>query len=527
MFKIRRIKFKKHPILQDLELNFCNKDGSVADTILFAGENGCGKSTIIDTLYSFFNIPPANTPRSEAEIELEKDGSTIKLSFYKRDNSMFVDDGRSLKGTSVYFKQYRDTYPFKAIYSDIDINFHSQPIHNVTSMALDTSGLSRRSDSNLSTQIKQLLIDIQNLDDSNLAKSYRLAKKKGDPTDDISVDDRISRFTRAFNTMFDQLNYEGIDNIKGGKHILFKKYEKNISIDDLSSGEKQIVYRGSFLLKDLNALNGAFVFIDEPEISLHPKWQMKIMEYYKGIFTNSHGIQTSQIFAVTHSPFVIHNENRRNDKVLVIKRDDQGKIVVVDNPKYYKCFSEEAVEDAFNITNFLSNIPTVYLEGRTDKKYFDKTLEVFGIDTNIQFQWIGYLNQQQQEVNTGKDSLKKAFHFLVSQHLPIKNMCLFDSDTKKDLESKENVLVETIPVYNNQKNIQRGIENALVLDDIDLEDFRNYKKEDDGYGAIRIIPEFQKMKLCDYICTLDVEKQKKILKNLESVINNVIKKLEE
>ena len=106
-------------------------------------------------------------------------------------------------------------------------------------------------------------------------------------------------------------------------------------LDDLSSGEKQIVYRGSFLLQDIHALNGAFVFIDEPEISLHPNWQMKIMDYYKRIFTDKNGNQTSQIFAVTHSPFVIHNENRRNDKVIVLDRDKSGNIAVKDKPEIF------------------------------------------------------------------------------------------------------------------------------------------------------------------------------------------------
>ena len=32
---------------------------------------------------------------------------------------------------------------------------------------------------------------------------------------------------------------------------------------------------------------------------------MKIMDYYKRIFTDKNGNQTSQIFAVTHSPFAV------------------------------------------------------------------------------------------------------------------------------------------------------------------------------------------------------------------------------
>lgn len=123
-----------------------------------------------------------------------------------------------------------------------------------------------------------------------------------------------------------------------------------------------------FLLKDVNAMNGAFVFIDEPEISMHPKWQSKILDYYKGIFSDLDGEQTSQIFVVTHSPFIIHNENRKNDKVLVIERDSDGRIIVKDKPEYYSCKSIEAVEDAFSVSDFTNDTNIVYLEGRTDKK---------------------------------------------------------------------------------------------------------------------------------------------------------------
>ena len=51
MYKIRKIKFQEHPILKNLELDFCGKDGKAFDTIIFAGENGTGKSTIINALY--------------------------------------------------------------------------------------------------------------------------------------------------------------------------------------------------------------------------------------------------------------------------------------------------------------------------------------------------------------------------------------------------------------------------------------------------------------------------------------------
>ena len=71
------------------------------------------------------------------------------------------------------------------------------------------------------------------------------------------------------------------------------------------------------------------VFLDEPEISLHPTWQKKILDYYKNIFTDDNSVQTSQIFVVTHSPFIIHNKNRKNDKVIVLSRNSETNLIEV------------------------------------------------------------------------------------------------------------------------------------------------------------------------------------------------------
>jgi hypothetical protein len=273
-------------------------------------------------------------------------------------------------------------------------------------------------------------------------------------------------------------------------------------------------------------MNGAFVFIDEPEISLHPNWQMKIMDYYKGIFTDGNGIQTSQIFAVTHSPFVIHNDNRRNDKVIVLARNQSGAIIVKDKPEYFKCNSIEAVQDAFSIHNFASEKPTVYLEGRTDEKYFKKALEVFDYHVPFCFKWIGYIDENGEEANTGKDALNKAVSFLASRKLPVKSICLYDCDTNKPKNTVNNVITFSMPKYKNDKGIRVGIENALVFGDIDIEPYKKQKIELDGYGIEKRIPDFQKMDCCDYICSLSTETLKIVFYNLKSVIDSLIALLE-
>lgn len=519
MFKIRKIKFKNHPVLGSLELNFCGQDNKAVDTVIFAGANGTGKSMLLNALY---NVATQNVEH-EQEVELENETKIVTMAFYWRLQSdgqsfMYVKDNY---GMNCFIKgqDFKNKYALNAIYSDVDINFQANTLTNVTSLNLDEQKTSRKSATNLPTEINQLLIDVQAMDDSDIATAVREIKDKSITISQLPLAGRMTRFTTAFNQMFEGLEYSRIENKNKHKVIIFRKNGAELPIEQLSSGEKQIVYRGCFLLKDVNALKGAFVLIDEPEISLHPIWQQKILDYYKDIFTSENGVQTSQLFVATHSPFIIHNDKRNNDKVIVLTRDTDGNIVVKDKPEYYKCSTVEAVEDAFFIQDFEKNQkPTVYVEGRTDEKYFNKAIEIYGLDVPFQFKWVGYLDQNGQEVNTGKDAVQKAFHFLVSKNLNFKNVCLLDCDTNQPSIEKNNVVKFSIPKYNNDKKITVGIENALIFGDFDIVPFVREREKENKYGMTDILHEFDKMACCNAICCLEKQRLEKMLVHLKEVI---------
>ena len=51
--RIKSLKLKDHPVLGDLELDFTAGD-RVADNIIIAGENGCGKTALLNVINGFF-----------------------------------------------------------------------------------------------------------------------------------------------------------------------------------------------------------------------------------------------------------------------------------------------------------------------------------------------------------------------------------------------------------------------------------------------------------------------------------------
>ena len=526
MLRIKRIKFNNHKIVGNLELDFTDRNGKAVDTVIIAGENGVGKSVILNALYSYASCTPSDC----AQLILEIDGQREAILNYYNNTTfsskgLWVNDNAGLN-TIPSSNKFSEKYSFNGIFSDVDIIFDSVNINSVTSMQLDEANKSRKSTKNLPQQINQLLVDIQSLDDSDLSRAYWEATEAGEDTNAIEVPQRMKRFKCAFDRMFDDLQYYKIINENGHKSILFRKGNTIIPIDMLSSGEKQIVYRGCFLLKDVNAISGAFVFIDEPEISMHPNWQSRIMDYYKGIFSDSDGNQTSQIFVVTHSPFIIHNENRKNDKVIVLVKDNYGKIRVKDRPEYYNCKSIEAVQDAFSISDFMNDTNTVYLEGRTDEKYFNKAIEVYGCNTELKFKWIGHLDDRGQEANTGSGALDKARQFLIGKEFNNKIVLLYDCDTKKDNLVEGKLYTSTIPYFDNARGMKKGVENALILNDIDTEPYYKKKTKHDDYGGETTIREFEKMEFCNYICGLDNTTLKVVLKNLKDVIEVLDKLIE-
>lgn len=89
----------------------------------------------------------------------------------------------------------------------------------------------------------------------------------------------------------------------------FEIIEENRDIDNLSSGEKQILILFTYI-KFNNKLGRVFI-IDEPELSLHPKWQESFLDSIKVIMPSN-----TQLLFATHSPAIVGN-NKSYCKILM------------------------------------------------------------------------------------------------------------------------------------------------------------------------------------------------------------------
>ncbi|WP_395605115.1 AAA family ATPase [Pseudomonas sp. B16120] len=312
--KLRKIKWNKHPVLGDLTLDFINyRTGTPYSTILLAGENGTGKSTILEAISSFLNLGPYedfdyieyaigdNIFRTAAPT----DGTTHKPFFDIVDQGGNVKNIRYDRGNNpgLLTSETNDLRHYGCVYSKARSDYKTQKITSTTTSELDKN----KHDVDITedfTSLKQLIVDVVNQDNAGYSEANKALGSNPRSWDDFYQTSKLYRFKNAFDSFFEKMKYEKVDDMEGEKTILFSKNGKLIPVDRLSTGEKQIVFRGIFLLKNTNILDGAAIMIDEPELSMHPKWERKILSYYKSLFSLS-GQQKAQLIFATHSDHVL------------------------------------------------------------------------------------------------------------------------------------------------------------------------------------------------------------------------------
>lgn len=324
--KIKKIKLNNHPVLKNLEFNFSNTDGNASDLIIIAGTNGSGKTNLLESIYNFFLNGQFN-PQSTIEWEftiLEEE--TRKK--YPNDSIFFshLFDFQYWKAKPNVFVKDLNSLP-KIIYLPVQINFNEIP--KATPGYKYSYSILNKLDTNIIMQIS-----------SYLSTKVTLAlKKHGDLTYSNAVKSVIYEVNDIFKILELDVKMIGFSEDEKDLPLFANSLNEFFDINKLSSGEKQLFLR-ILSLKMIEADN-SIILIDEPEISLHPKWQQKIVKIYEKIGLNN------QIIIATHSPNIIGSVT--NDKIKIMKRTENGIEFLDYSEQTYGQTIETILEDVMDL----------------------------------------------------------------------------------------------------------------------------------------------------------------------------------
>lgn len=121
----------------------------------------------------------------------------------------------------------------------------------------------------------------------------------------------------------------------------------------------------------MNSIKDGVVLVDEPELSMHPRWQEKILDYYNKLFIKDN-IQLAQMIFATHSEYVIKSalQNSRDALIIVLKeKENVITPVKITAPSVLPTItSAETNYLAFNIVSIDYHIQLYgYLQAKTQK----------------------------------------------------------------------------------------------------------------------------------------------------------------
>lgn len=147
----------------------------------------------------------------------------------------------------------------------------------------------------------------------------KLLHKKNSSAKIISVDLFDKDITESELSLISHLENLDIINLDG---IKINKSDSTLSIDQISSGEYHLLI--SLIGIFANISKESLVLIDEPEISLHPNWQMRYISFLKKVFSK---FGSCQFVLTTHSHFLISDLENKSSCVTILNREGETNIL--------------------------------------------------------------------------------------------------------------------------------------------------------------------------------------------------------
>ena len=319
--KIKNLHIKEFKGLRDISINF-EKNDEPLDLVVLAGSNGSGKTRILESILDYFQ-----------KIVNYIENENVAGVFFETDEQNCLNQGYDSNMLYLILNYYNDENNFERGRKVVEENLKVFP--KIIYVPTETNFQKVEIASPMLVREYKFL----NIVDTGLIKdvpSYiatRIIEMANDQEDTPMQEIRTAVF-KEINEIFEILDLDikisGISKNAKSIPIFTNSSGDKFDINELSSGEKQLFLR-TLAIRMLNPEN-SIILIDEPELSLHPKWQQRIVDVYRKIGKNN------QIIIATHSPHILGSVRKEN--IILLDKDDDGKIVVKTGDELYNSYGQ-------------------------------------------------------------------------------------------------------------------------------------------------------------------------------------------
>ena len=396
--KIKNLHIKEYNGLENLDINF-ESEGKVLDLIVLAGINGSGKTRVLESIrywFEMFRSKAVNVElfyeenerevleslmNSEGLTEIEKEmqkeieytDCLRNIKFYNYDYRHNKTENRNYN-SKIISKSFEKLKIFpKLIYVPTEINFEEI----------------KKAQTNLKKEYRFInIVDSYEIKDIPSYIATRISKVANEE-ENLTMGQVRKKVFAEINGIFEILELDvklsEISKDENSMPIFTDSSGKKFGINELSSGEKQLFLR-TLAIKMLEPEN-SIIMIDEPELSLHPKWQQKIVDVYRKIGRNN------QIILATHSPHILGSVEKEN--IILLEKNENGIVEVKTGDEFGNSYGQTTgriLEDIMgletdrnpNVNNLLNLVKEMIkndnYENSEFKEKYTKIKDILGED---------------------------------------------------------------------------------------------------------------------------------------------------
>lgn len=384
--KIKSINIKEDRVLKDIGISFEN-NGNILNTIVIAGANGSGKTTLLESIIK-------NIEECLGKYIQRPDENRVNFHFEGNENGIIERERINIKekwpitysSSNLFFNylKLQETKKSHQLISSVSENIYPKVIYVPSEIKFEKSEVNTTS-----LRVDYKLINIVNNELIKSIPSYIASRITyvANTEEDLTMKQVREKVSEEINGIFNILDIDvklkGVSKDETSTPIFTNSSGDEFDINGLSSGEKQLFLR-TLAIKMLEPEN-SIILIDEPELSLHPKWQSKIIKVYERIEKNN------QIIIATHSPHILGSVPKEN--IIILSKDNEGKVFPMTGDKLYSSYGQPVdriLEDIMgmettrnqDVFNLLEKTRELVREDKYDTQEFEdnyqKLIDILG-----------------------------------------------------------------------------------------------------------------------------------------------------